>query len=407
MKVLYIHQYFNTPGEYGGGRSYWISKELLRRGHHVTMITSTKTNHPNGKRIDVDGIDVVYVKSPHYDNHLSIARKIWAFVGFVFQGIRACMKEKDVDLVYATSTPLTVGAIALWLKWWKGWRYVFEVRDLWPEFPIEIGAVKNGLAIWWLRKFERRIYNQAEHIIALSPGMKEGVIKAGTPEWKVTMVSNMSNIEMFYPHEANMEIANIFGIDRSKFNVVYFGSLGRANGLLYIIEAARRLKDMLDDTVCFLLLGSGATDSIIEEKISEYKLTNVRLMGRHKMGVVAEVVNCCDASIVTFLNLSVLNTNSPNKFFDSLAAGKPVIVNSSGWTKDIVEKNNCGFYTDPEKPEQLAEKLLDVKDDKQLRETWGDNARKLALEEYNKDILTAKLAEVLEKYGLSQGRYYC
>ena len=399
MKVLYIHQYFSTLEEPGGKRSYWISKELVRRGHYVIMITSAKSRHPESKRVNIDGIDVVYVKSPHYDNHLSIARKIWAFVGFASQGIRAAIKEKDVDLVYATSTPLTVGAIALWLKWRKGWRYVFEVRDLWPEFPIEIGAVKNRLAIWWLRKFENRIYKQAEHIIALSPAMKEGVMKAGTPEGKVTIVPNMSNTDMFYPHEVNSVIVESFGVDKTKFNVVYFGSLGRANGLLYIIEAAKQLKDMGDDTIHFLLMGSGATDSIIEMEISKYGLTNVRLLGEYEMGVVEEVVNCCDASIITFLNLPVLQTNSPNKFFDSLAAGKPVIVNSSGWTKDIVENNNCGFYTNPEKPEQLAERLLEIRDDKQLLKTWGENARRLAMEVYNKDILSAKVAEVLEMCG--------
>lgn len=276
---------------------------------------------------------------------------------------------------------------------------MFEVRDLWPEFPIEMGVVKNKLAIRGLRKFEVRIYKQAEHVIALSPGMKEGVMKVGTPEGKVTMVPNMSKTDVFFPHEANLEYVDLFGIDMTKFNVVYFGSLGLANGLLYIVEAAKQLKDMGDDTVRFLLLGDGATNAVLNNKISDYKLTNVYLLGRHKMSVVSEVVNCCDASIVTFLNLPVLQTNSSNKFFDSLAAGKPVIVNSAGWTKDIVEKNNCGFYVDPEKPEQLAEMLLNVKDDKKLLKTWSDNARKLALGVYNKDVLTAKVADVLERYG--------
>lgn len=399
MVVLYIHQYFRTPEESGGARSYWISKELVRRGHHVTMITSTQENHPVSERVDIDGIDVIYVRNPAYSNYLSVARRIWSFTAFVWNGIRAAMKEEDVDIVYATSTPLTVGAIALWLKWRRGWKYVFEVRDLWPQFPIEIGAVKNRLAIWGLGKFEKRIYEKAEHIIALSPGMKDGVVRTGTPEEKVTMVPNMSKTDIFHPHDPNQDIVRAFDIDMTKFNVVYFGSLGRANGLLYIIEAAKHLKDMGDDTVRFLLVGDGAMDSLIRKKFRDYGLENVRLLGYQKTEVVSEVVNCCDASIITFLNLPVLKNNSPNKLFDSLAAGKPCIVNSAGWIKDIVEQNDCGFYVNPENQEQLSDKLLEIKNDSTRLETWGKNARKLAVEVYNKDILVARVADVLEQYG--------
>ena len=327
-------------------------------------------------------------------------------MAFVRNGIRAAMKEKDADIVFATSTPLTIGTIALWLRWRKGWKYVFEVRDLWPDFLIEMGIVKNRMAIWGLRKFEKRIYSKAEHIIALSPGMKDGVTKAGIPDKKVTVVPNMSKPDRFCPHEPDGETMQMFGIDMTKFNVVYFGSMGPANGLLYIIEAARHLKDRCDDSVRFLFMGSGATDSKLKRKARDYGLTNVQFLGVHKMGVVSEVVNCCDVSIITFLNLPALRNKSPNKFFDSLAAGKPCIVNSAGWTKDIVEQNDCGFYVDPEKPEQLAEKLLEIKDDKELLKTWGEHARKLSLEVFDKDMLSAKVADVLEKYG-NQGISHC
>ena len=398
MHLLYIHQYFCTPYEPGGNRSYWIAKELVRRGHQVTMITSSKGGREPGKR-NIDGIEVVYVDNPAYNNYMSAPKKVWAFCAFIFNAIKAAKKEKDVDIVFATSTPLTVGAIALRLKARKKWKYVFEVRDLWPEFPIEIGAIKNKAAIWVLRKFEKRIYDKAEHVVALSPGMKEGVMKAGTPEEKVSMIPNMSKPDIFFPHEPNREVAEQFGIDLTKFNVIHFGSMGRANGLQYIIEAAKCLHDKGDDTVCFLFMGSGATEPVIKKLSEDYGLKNVQFLGSHKMDVVAEVVNCCDASITTFLNLPVLKTNSPNKLFDSLSAGKPIIVNSAGWTKDMVEQEHCGFYVDVERPAELAEKLLIYKDDKETLELWEKNARKLSLEVYDKDILSGKVADVLERYG--------
>ena len=146
-------------------------------------------------------------------------------------------------------------------------------------------------------------------------------------------------------------------------------------------------------------MGSGATEPVIKKLSEDYGLKNVQFLGSHKMDVVAEVVNCCDASITTFLNLPVLKTNSPNKLFDSLSAGKPIIVNSAGWTKDMVEQEHCGFYVDVERPAELAEKLLFYKDDKETLELWGKNARKLSVEVYDKDILAGKVADVLERYG--------
>lgn len=398
MKIIYIHQYFIQPSEPGGNRSYWIAKELVKRGHQVAMITSANKLH-EPSRIDVDGIDVAYVNNPAYDNSMSVSKKLWAFVAFIKNACKVAAKEKDVDIVFATSTPLTVGAIALWLKSRKKWRYVFEVRDLWPEFPIEIGAIKNDFVIWILRKFEKRIYDKSEHVVALSPGMKEGVMKAGIPEEKVSMIPNMSKPDMFYPHEPNVEIAKQFGIDLTKFNVIHFGSMGRANGLQYIIEAAKFLKEKDDDSVRFVFMGSGATEPAIKQLAEDYGLKNVQFLGNHKMGVVAEVVNCCDASITTFLNLPVLKTNSPNKLFDSLSAGKPIIVNSAGWTKDMVEKDGCGFFVDPDNPADLAEKLLKYKGEENTLKRWGENARRLSLEVYDKDILASKVADVLEKYG--------
>lgn len=396
MNILYIHQYFVTPSEPGGTRSYWISRELIRRGHQVTMITSTNKNHPEACETDIDGIHIIYVKND-YSNYMSAPRKVLSFLNFVRKAIQTGKKQKGTDIVFATSTPLTIGYVALRLKASKKWPYVFEVRDLWPEFPIQIGAIKNPLLIKVLKAFEKRIYKKSEHVVALSPGMKEGIVKAGTSKDKVSMIPNMSKPDKFYPHEKNIEIAKQFGLDLTKFNVIHFGSMGRANGLQYIIEAAKCLKEKVNDSVNFIFMGEGATEPEIKVKTELYGLNNVKFLGNHKMDVVSEVVNLCDASITSFLNLPILKTNSPNKLFDSLSAGKPIIVNSAGWTKDMVEKNDCGFFADPEKPEELAEKILLYKDNKETLERWGKNARKLSVEEFDKDILSSKVADVIEK----------
>ena len=152
-----------------------------------------------------------------------------------------------------------------------------------------------------------------------------------------------------------------------------------------------------DDSIRFVFMGDGATLPKIKKLAEKYGLNSVSFLGNHPMAVVSEVVNCCDLSITTFLPLPILKTNSPNKLFDSLSAGKPIAVNSSGWTKDLVEKEDCGFYVDADKPEKLAEKLLEIKDNKALLERWGKNSRRLSLEEFDKEILSGKVADVLEK----------
>ncbi len=395
MKIVYIHQYFTIPSEPGGTRSYWIAKALVDKGHKVVMITSTNKSHPNASVDNIDGIEVHYIKN-EYSNYMSKLAKLKSFARFLIKSIKEAMKEKDVDIVFATSTPLTVGGVALALKRLKNWPYIFEVRDLWPEFPIQIGAIKNKFLQNTLRKFEKRIYQRSNHVVALSPGMKEGVVAAGTPEEKVTMIPNMSKPEEFFPHEQDLKIAREFGIDTEKFNIIHFGSMGRANGLQYIVETAKIARDKGLTDVEFLFMGEGATLPDLKELVREYGLKNVKFLGNHPMKTVAEVVNLCDASITSFLNLPILQTNSPNKLFDSLSAGKPIIVNSAGWTKDLVENENCGFYVNPEDPSDFVEKITIFKDDSNKLEEWGNNARKLSETTFNRSLLANQVAEVIE-----------
>lgn len=396
MNILYIHQYFKTPQEPGGTRSYWIAKELIKRGHKVTIITATNTSINEPGKFNIEGIEVIYVNNS-YSNYFSKLKKIWVFIKFVSLSMKEALKLKDIDIVYATSTPLTVGLVALLLRHIKGWRYIFEVRDLWPEFPIQIGAIKNGLLIKLLKSLERRIYRRSEHIVALSPGMREGVIATGIPDDKCTIVPNMSKPDKFYPREVSKDIIKQFNINIDKFNVIHFGSMGVANGLDYIINAANELTKWGDKSIHFIFLGDGAMLPKLMQMVEEYGLSNVDFLGKHKMDIVSEIVNCCDISITTFKNLPILYTNSPNKLFDSLSAGKPIIVNSAGWTKELCEKEHCGFYVDPEKPEDLATKLLEIRDKSNLLKMWGENSRRLSLQIFDKNILSSKVADIIER----------
>ena len=256
MNLLYIHQYFQTPRDPGGTRSYWISKELIEQGHRVTMLTTSTNIDSKLERINIDGIDVVYLKVP-YSQNMSIFRRLLSFVGFMFFSTKVALQEKDVDLVIATSTPLTIGFPALVIKKFRKIPFLFEVRDLWPEVPIQMGGLNNKLVVKLAVWFEKAIYKNAKHIVALSPGMKEGVIKTGITEEKVTMIPNMSKVDIFGLRDKRVELYSKLGLQPDSFKVVYFGAMGIANGMDYIIEGISLLTDNND--IEYLFIGDGST----------------------------------------------------------------------------------------------------------------------------------------------------
>lgn len=392
MKILYIHQYFTTPREPGGTRSYWISKELIKDGHKVTMLTTSSKIESKIERVNVDGIDVIYLKVP-YSQYMSVFKRLLSFVSFMLKSAWMALKEKDIDLVIATSTPLTIGFPALVVKKIKKTPFLFEVRDLWPEVPIQMGGLKNkmliNLALW----FEKTIYKSAIHIIALSPGMSEGVIKRDIAPEKVSMIPNMSKIDVFGSRKKNWALGGKLGLKKDTFKVVYFGAMGLANGMDYIIDGIEHLKD--DDEIEFVFMGGGSSEPVLKEKCESLGIRNVYFLGGFGLEELSEIVNLCNTSLVTFADLPILATNSPNKLFDSLSAGKPIIVNSPGWTKDLVEQNECGLFVDPKNPKDLADKIVFLKENPEKCKLFGSNARRLAETKYDKSILCRKFADVV------------
>ncbi|PUV22941.1 glycosyltransferase family 4 protein [Sphingobacterium athyrii] len=395
MNILYIHQYFKTPKQPGGTRSYWLAQELIKNGHCVTIVTAGDDDslYDEEQEIIIDGIKVKYFNI-RYSQSMSILARLKSFMAFIYKASLYSLKHKDIDLVFATSTPLTVGIPALLLKRFKRIPYIFEVRDLWPEVPIQMGALKNKFIRKLAVILEKTIYRNAKHVIALSPGMEDGVLKYISKD-RTSMIPNMSKKDEFWPREKNLQKISDLGLDMDTFKVVHFGSLGLANGAHAIIESAKILAE--DSTVEFLFVGGGATEHTLKEKVIEYGLNNVKFLGKFPMKDVSEIVNFSDVSIVSFLDLPILYTNSPNKLFDSLSAGKPIIVNSAGWTKELVEKFNCGFYVNPVQPVQLVEKIKYLQSNPSIVAEMGEKSRWLAENKYDKSILAKQFVEVIER----------
>lgn len=391
MNILYIHQYFKTPSEPGGTRSYWVAQKLIKEGYNVTMLTTSSSIDRKVVRKYVDGINVIYLKVP-YNQKMSIFKRLVSFLNFMLKSSFYLLKEKKIDLVIATSTPLTIGFPALVLKKLKRIPYIFEVRDLWPEVPIQMGALRNKFIRNLAIAFEKTIYKNAKHIVTLSPGMERGVLKYEEQD-KVSMIPNMAKIDEFYPRNKNVELIEKLGLQKDSFKLIHFGALGIANGIDTIIESARLLKE--DKTIEFIFIGGGSAEDIMKAKCKKNRLNNVHFLGRYAMQETSEIVNFCDVSVVSFLDLPILYTNSPNKLFDSLSAGKPIIVNSAGWTKDLVESYECGFYVNPSNPNDLVEKIKLLQQDVIKLKMFGENSRKLAENKYDKSILCTKFTNVI------------
>tara|TARA_R110002153_G_scaffold41690_1_gene118823 strand:- start:3219 stop:4412 length:1194 start_codon:yes stop_codon:yes gene_type:complete len=392
MKILYLHQYFKTPDKPGGTRSYWNSLELIKNGHSVTVICYSRDAEEKISRETRNGIDIITLKID-YSQSMGVMNRLKAYIHFMLVSTHIALKLKDIDFVIATSTPLTIGFPALVLKKFKKIPYLFEVRDLWPEVPIQMGGLKNKLLIKLAKWFEKTIYKNASHIVALSPGMEDGVIETGIPKTKITMIPNMAKIDEFWSRPLNKQLIEELKINPNTFKVIYFGAMGEANAIEYILETAELLKENKD--IEFIFIGNGAKKDLIIEAIENKSLGNVSYLGLFAMEKTSELVNICDVSLVTFSNIPILYTNSPNKLFDSLSAGKPIIVNSKGWTKKLVEEHECGIFVDPESPQDFADKLLDLKESPQLLKKMGINSRKLAETEYDKSILCEKFASVV------------
>lgn len=389
MKILYIHQYFKTPQEGGAIRSYYLGRGLVENGFEVEMITTH--NEKSYRKTNIDGITVHYLPIP-YDNGMGGIRRIRSFMAFVRQSKKIIKAIKGVDLAYVTSTPLTVGLIGLWMKKKLSIPYIFEVRDLWPTAPIEIGMIKGALIKKWLFRLEARIYQGAEKIVALSPGMRDWIKKV-VPDKDVFMIPNMADCQFFTKEIKDPKLVEFYHVNQP-FVVTYFGSIGTANHLEFFLDIAEKsLKDNLN--INFKVVGDGGKLSSI--KLSAYlkKLTNLEFIGHQNKGGVKDILNISDATYVCFADLPVLATNSPNKLFDSLASGKLTIVNTPGWTKDLVEKYGCGFYANPKKPEEFLKLIKPFLKNRGLLDTYKNNARQIAEQHYSKKLQVKKLVSVI------------
>ncbi len=317
--------------------------------------------------------------------------------GFAVSATAAALRAPRPDVVFATSPALTVAVPGLLAACRHRAPLVFEVRDLWPRAPIEMGALENPAARVLARGLERAAYRGATRVVALSPGMREGVTAAGVEPERVTMIPNAADLDLFSPEVDPGPLREELG--DPAFLCSYFGAMGEANDLDQVVRAAAILRDRGEDGVLFALQGDGKRRPALEAEVKRAGLDNVVLLPPGDKHSAARLAAASDACLCVFKDVPVLATNSPNKLFDTFAAGRPAIVNTGGWQRELVEDNDAGLYARAGDPGALADQVLCLRDDPERVRAMGANARRLAETRFDRRVLAEQLREVLEEAG--------
>ncbi|MCM8525877.1 MAG: glycosyltransferase family 4 protein [Lentisphaeraceae bacterium] len=401
MRVLYFHQHFNTPNGSVGTRSYEFSKKLIERGHSVTVVcgryknadTGLNNEFTRGKREGkVDGINIIEFDLD-YSNSDGFVKRSVTFLKFALRSIVVALTGK-YDLVFATSTPLTAGIPGICARWLRLKPFVFEVRDLWPELPREMGVISNPLILWTMSVLEWVSYKSAHHCIALSPGIVEGICKKGVPREMITMIPNGCDLSIFSGVQSKWRPK---AVAESDFLAIYTGAHGMANGLDAVLDAAKIMLTFKNDRIKILLVGNGKLKSHLQERVQKENITNVFFHDSVSKKELAGLMAGADIGLQVLSNVPAFYYGtSPNKFFDYLSASLPVLTNYPGWVADLISKNDCGFIVPPLNAEAFAKTIVEGSKNREKLTIKGRNSLRLAETKFNRHKLSEEFVTVCE-----------
>ncbi len=395
MNILYFHQHFSTPKGATGTRSYEFAKKLIKRGHEVTIVCGSYWIAETGltgafvrgrRKGTVSGIKVIEIQL-EYSNSDSFFWRTLIFFRYSLSSIKIALKE-NYDILFATSTPLTAGIPGVFAKLFRGKTFIFEVRDLWPELPKAMKVITNPIILKLMDWLETIVYKTATACIGLSPGIVDG-IKKKTPNKKVAMIPNGCDLNLVYNVTKNTK--------NKKFIAVFTGAHGFANGLDAVLDAAKILIQNGENNIEIQFIGDGILKPMLMKRVQLEKINNCKFMNPMSKDDLFNYLQK-EASV----GLMILDDipafyfgTSPNKFFDYIALGLPVINNYPGWLAEIITDHNCGLVIKPGNPESFSEALIAMKSNRASLNRMGENAKKLAASDFDRNKLSDQLVDFL------------
>lgn len=389
MRVTYIHQHFRLPQESGGTRSWEFARRLAADGHQVTVIAAG----PLAEAWHVEGVRVVRLRV-RYDNRMGTARRLVAFAAFMLRATKEAARHR-ADVVLATSTPLTVAVPGVVAARLRRAAFVLEVRDLWPEVPEALGVLRSRPAVLAARLLERFAYRSAASVVALSPGMAEGVRRV-LPSATVTVVPNACDVALFdQPEQERAHTREQLGWGPEEKVLVYAGSFGRTYRVEHLVQVAAELAD--EPNVRIVLLGEGASLQQCRELAARRGLPVAQTFpGARSKADTARWVAAADGVLSSLMTDPVLHSNSLNKVFDGMAAGRPLFLAHDGWLARLVEEAGAGWRLDQDDPAVAAAQLHALLADPAALARAGEASARLGREHFDRDLLYRELRGVLE-----------
>ncbi|GAA4377972.1 glycosyltransferase family 4 protein [Hymenobacter koreensis] len=396
MHIAVFSQYHTNPDCPTTSRHYSLLAHIARQ-HRVTLIT---TNTWEQQRLThrfpwvPEGVEIRAAQVA-YNNRMGVVRRAISFGQYAAYALWEGLRIDKPDVIWGISTPLTAAWAAARVARLRRVPWVFEVQDLWPAFPIAMGAVPNAMAQRRLYAMEQSLYQSASHIIPLSPDMTAYVRKLGIPESKLTTVLNGTDLDLVtHASEENVEALRKEAGLQGRRVVLYAGTFGRANSIPMLIEAAIKLAASCPDVV-WLFMGHGFYTDLLTQAAAQHPF--IRLVPPQPRHAVFSWFRLADVSVAPFLGLPVLDANSPAKFYDSLAVGTPVVVTNGGWTKAFVETHGCGWFSPPEDATALAHTLATALNDAPKLSAAGLRGQQVAHAQFDRQQMAATVQQILER----------
>ncbi|MGO8821666.1 MAG: glycosyltransferase family 4 protein [Desulfomonilaceae bacterium] len=390
MKVLLIHQAFATPKDGGGTRHYEFATRFVANGNSFVVVTSDRS-YLTGDKLEPSiqsadgynngGLTIIHAYT-HHALHQGRVGRVISLRSFMVSSFFEALRRQDIDMVMGTSPPI-FQAVSAWLvAALKRKPFLLEIRDLWPEFLVDMGLLKNRALIKIFKRLELFLYKRADHIMVNSPAYKNYLIGQGVPETKITLVSNGVDPDMFDPNVDGRHFRENHGLNDS-FLVTYAGALGKANDIDTIFRASQRLINHRD--IRFLLIGNGIEKKRLETLISKDGIQNVLFLGVLSKSEVASALAASDVCVATLKNIPMFTTTYPNKVFDYMAARKPTVLAIDGVIREVIQNAGGGISVTPGNDEELAAAIMKLHDDPALGYRMGKAAREYVVKNFNRN----------------------
>jgi glycosyltransferase involved in cell wall biosynthesis len=400
LHILLVHQSFASLHEAGGTRHHEFARFLASNGHRVTIITS-RVNYLSGQRPigrahwverEQDGPNITILRTYAYSAlHRSFVHRVFSFLSFMVSSFIAGLGTRQVDLVWGTSPPIFQGVTAWLLARLKQVPFLLEVRDLWPAFAIAVGVLRQPALIRMSLWLERFLYHHVDRVMVNSPGFIQHVVERGA-RW-VELLPNGADPGMFDPTAIGAGFREKFGLGK-RFVVLYAGAHGLSNDLGVILEAAACLRDQPE--IAFVLLGDGKEKPRLIEQARSMQLQYITFVPPVPKEEMAEALAAADACIAILKPIPLYATTYPNKVFDTMAAGRPMILAIDGVIRQVVESANAGIFVPPGDGAAMAQAIQYLAGLPDRGRSMGLNGRRAIEAHFSRADLAQKLALLLQ-----------